>query len=631
MFTGLTALSVPSWVVPVLYGNRFSLFFGPRADSTRGRARAAQDSVGPARRLDAIHPLAAGRDAIYRYSGGDTVAVVRPGGRSIPVVRVRVEPAGEPAVRTSVLRGELLLDASTSQLIAMRGELLEIGGRTGVLGQLRKQLVRAVAYIHFESREVEQRYWLPATQRIELQIASPFAGDARFVWRFNSRFDDVDVAMTDTTLAPDTLAPVPRRRTIASEAELARYDRWRWQLGEGTLELRADDFDAVTLAASGAPPDAVRIHAGLHARRFDEVLRFNRVEGLFTGIGARIRAFDARRSLSIGGSMGRAWHEGAVRGGAFAEWDEREWRLTGAAERRLDIANRFGSLEFQGSSIAALLGADDFDYLDRRQLILTLDRDALGGRARIETVASLASDRGVTTSVNQGLFEVDSGFRENRAVDEGGYARAGVPAMLNPEVYAEWARPGWTAGVRVEQGAGELSWMRAEANIGARARIGRFITTGSLEGGIVESARIPLQQLIAIGGVTDVPGFEYKEFGGDRAVVGRATLRYGLPIFQAPMRVPLGGSRGRFPPLAPALAVGIRALWTDASTDATLDALVRLGTRDGGVLLTRPTGEIRSAASAGVLLFGGGLFVGVARRLDTGARWEFLLGPSLAL
>ena len=637
VFTGLTALSVPTWVVPVLYGNRFSLFFGPRTDSARRRRQAtAQDTTGPTRRLDAMHPLAANRDAIYRYSGGDTVAVVRPGGRSIPVVRVHVEPANPPPIRTSVLRGEILLDAATSQLIAMRGELLEIGGTTSLLGRLRNQLFHAVAYIDFESREVEQRYWLPATQRIELQIASPLAGEARYVWRFNSRFDDIEVTRADTILVAeesDTLAALPRRRTIASDTELASYDRWRWPLGEGTLELRADDFDDVVLAASGAAPGDIRIAAGLYARRFDEVLRFNRVEGLFTGIGARVRAFDARRSLSLGGSIGRAWHEDAARGGAFAEWDEHAWRLTGAAERRLEIANPFGALQPQGTSIAALLGTDDFDYLDRRQLILALERDALNGAARLETVAAVAADDDVSTSVSQGLFTVDSGFRENRPVDDGSYARVALSVIMNPDVYAEWARPGWTAGLRLEQGAGELAWMRVEANAGARATVGRFTATGSVEAGLVESGRIPLQQLFAVGGVTDVPGFEYKEFGGDRVIVTRATLRHALPIFQAPMHLPFGGPRrGRLPPLAPALAVGLRSVWADASRIATLDALGRLGTREpSGLLLTRPTGGVRSAASAGMLLFGGGLFVGVARRLDTGARWEFTFAPSLAL
>ena len=629
VFTGFTTLTVPTWVVPVLYGNRFSLFFGPRQ-----RTRASRDSTPRARRVDAVHPLAADRDEVYRFSGGDTVAVVRPGARSIPVVRVHVEPAVTPAVRTTVLRGEILIEAATHHLIAMRGEILEIGGPVSLLARAGRQLVQAVGYVDFQSQEVEQRYWLPATQRIELQIGSPLAGDARAVWRFQSRFDDIAIVQTDTTRPPadaDTLGALPRRRTIASDAEVSSYDRWHWDIGEGTAELRADDFGGIIDGPSDR--DVLRISTGLYARRFDEVLRFNRVEGLFTGIGARARASTSRQSLSLGGTVGRAWHEGAVRGGVFAEWGASDWTLSVAGERRLEIANRFGDTRLLGSSgtIAALFGSDDFDYLDRRQLSANLERDLLAGEARLGVDAGIASDAGMSTTVSQGLFRVDSAFRSNRPVDRGSYARVGLSVVMHPDVYAERSRPGWTAGLRFEQGAGELSWMRVEGGAAARRTFGRLTTTSRVDAGLIESGRIPLQQLFAIGGATDVPGFEYKEFGGDRAFVARASVRYALPILEAPLRSPFGRTQ-RLPPLAPTLAVGLRSVWTDASSPATFNALTRLGTRpEMGMLLSRPTDGIPAAASAGVLLFGGGLFVGVSRRLDRAARWSFTFAPSLAL
>jgi hypothetical protein len=630
VFTGLTTLTVPTWIVPVLYGNRFSLLFG-----SRERTRASRDSTPTTRRVDAVHPLAADRDEVYRFSGGDTVAVVRPGARSIPVVRVHVEPAVTPAVRTTVLRGEILIEAATHHLIAMRGEILEIGGPVSLLARAGRQLIQAVAYVDFQSQEVEQRYWLPATQRIELQIASPLAGDARAVWRFQSRFDDIAIVQTDTALPPtdaDTLGALPRRRIIAGDAELSAYDRWRWGIGEGTAELRADDFGDIIDNPSDR--DGVRITTGLYARQFDDVLRFNRVEGLFTGIGARARASTSQRSLSLGATIGRAWHEGTVRGGVFGEWDASGWALSAAGERRLEIANRFGDTRLLGSSgtIAALFGSDDFDYLDRRHLIANLERDLLAGAARLGVEAGIGSDAGMSTTVSQGLFRVDSAFRPNRPVDRGSYARVGLSMVMHPDVYAEWTRPGWTAGLRFEQGAGELSWMRIETGAAARRTFGRLTTTGRVDAGLIESGRIPLQQLFAIGGATDVPGFEYKEFGGDRAVVARASVRYALPIFEAPLRFPFGRTRQRLPPLAPTLAVGLRGVWTDASSRATFNALTRLGARsEAGMLLSRPTDGMPAAASAGVLLFGGGLFIGVSRRLDRAARWSFTFAPSLAL
>ena len=629
VFTGVTALTIPTWVVPVLYGNRFSLLFGPRQD-----ARTRGDSARAMRRVQAVHPLAADRDEIYRFAGGDTIAIIRPGGRSISVVQVLVEPATTPSIRTSVLRGEILIDASTHQLIAMRGEILQIGGSTSLLARVGGQLVEAIAYVDFQSREVEGRFWLPATQRIELQIASPLAGDARAVWRFNSRFDDIEIAWGDTTatVSPtDTIAALPRRRTMAGDTELAAYDRWRWRMGEGTADLRADDFDEI--AGRGFGADGIRLTTGIHARRFDEVLRFNRVEGVYTGIGARARVATPERTVALGGSVGRAWHEGAVRGGVFGELDAREWRLTAAGERRLEIANRFGDTRIQGSTFAALFGSDDFDYLDRRQLLVTLEQQVGERDALLEAEGSIASDEGMSTVVRRGLFQVDSAFRENGPVDAGSYARVALSLVVHPTVHAQGARAGWTAGFRVEQAAGVLSWAKLEANAAARHDVGRFTTTVRLDAGVAESGRIPLQQLYAVGGLTDVPGLEYKEFGGDRAVVARTTLRYALPILEAPLHLPLPRAvRTRLPPPAPALAVGVRGVWTDASSAATLNALGRLGTRTGsGTLLTRPTDGIPAAASVGVLLFGGGLFIGVARRLDTGAHWSFTFAPGLAL
>ncbi len=630
MFTGLTALTVPTWVVPVLYGNRFSLFFGPRAG-----ARASRDTAATVRRVDAVHPLAADRDAIYRFSGGDTVAVVRPGAHGIPVVRVHVDPAGLPSVRTTALRGEILIDAATHQLVALRGELVEIGGAASLLARAGRQLMQAVAYVDFQSREVEQLYWLPAVQRIELQIASPMAGDARAVWRFQSRFDDVEIVQSDTVLAHvavDTLAALPRRRIVASDAELASYSAWRWAIGEGTADLRAGDFDDVV--GGGLTTHGARVTVGLHARRFDDVLRFNRVEGLFTGLGGRVRASRPGGNVALGGSLGLAWHERAVRGGAYAEWDARQWTMSVAGERRLDITNRLGDTRSQGSgTLAALLGSDDADYIDRREVIAVLERNLVKEAAWLEVRAGIASERGVSASVSQGLFRVDSAFRPNRPVDRGSSARVGVAVVVHPDVFAEFARPGWTTGLRVEQGAGDLSWARVEVGAAARATKGRVTSTGRIDAGLVESGRIPLQQLFAIGGVSDVPGFEYKEFGGDRAVVSRATVRYALPILQAPLRLPIRRSRrGILPPLAPMLAIGVRSVWTDASSPATLKALSRLGIRSpSGTLLSRPTNGMPAAASAGVLLFGGGLFIGVSRRLDTAARWSFTFAPSLAL
>src|SRR4051812_12742996 len=94
---------VRGWTVPSLYGERLS--FG--AYFTNSRRRDGRDT------LVAAHPFARDRDTYYRYSGGDTVATLRLGARTIPIVRIRVEPNYPPGSRTlNGFDGEIDLDAS---------------------------------------------------------------------------------------------------------------------------------------------------------------------------------------------------------------------------------------------------------------------------------------------------------------------------------------------------------------------------------------------------------------------------------------------------------------------------------------------------------------------------------------
>ncbi len=630
VLTTLTALSLPSWVVPVLYGNRFVLMFGAAP------ARKRKPTDKPPRPSDSIHPLSSRRDEIYRFSGGDTVAVVRPGGRSIPVVRVRVEPVIAPVIATTALRGELMVDAVSHHLISMRGELLEVGGRSSIVTRLREGLFSAVGYIDLQGREIDGRFWLPGVQRIELQIASPLAGDGRAVWRFQTRYDDIAVTVLDSIASPggatDTLAARTRRLVMASDAALASYPEWRLGLGEATADLRVDDFgdiEQIRLDARGPRPVVE-----LHARRFDDIFRFNKVEGAFTGVGLRARRGNRSDGPALGGFIGHAWSEETIRGGAFAEWSAPRWRLSGIGERSLETTNRLGGTPRRGDWAGALIGSsDDFDYLDRRAFGAILERDMSLARGRVVAEAGIASERPVRTTIGHGLFASDSAFRPNRPIDPGDYGVMSLSATLYPDITGESIRSGWTVGSRIEYAAGDLDWTRAEASAGWRWFYHRISSTGRLDAAMVMGDRAPLQQLFAIGGESDVLGFDYKEFGGDRAAIGRTSLRFALPVLERPFRPPfMRSSRARVPGIAPALAVGVRSVWADASRPATRDALSRFGSRnDTGLLATRPTRGAPAAASGGILLFGGAFFLGWSRRLDSRSPWTFTFASGTAL
>jgi hypothetical protein len=120
-----------------------------------------------------------------------------------------------------------------------------------------------------------------------------------------------DVVVNDTTLpaltladgSADTTARPPRwwRLTRARGDTMDRYDGWRASLGAATSTLHADDFDDVA-------PDAWRRtgppRAEAYAARGSDVVRFDRVQGLFTGAGGRVRFRDAAPGVTLRAAAG---------------------------------------------------------------------------------------------------------------------------------------------------------------------------------------------------------------------------------------------------------------------------------------------------------------------------------------
>jgi hypothetical protein len=114
-----------SWTLPYLYGDRLTLGvdFGEPSEQSQSRGAGKPDtaSVGGKRRrsrvddtLRAVHPLARDRERFYRFSGGDTIAMLRSRDRGIPIVRVRVTQC---STRRRERLGSALL---TAKSISMR-------------------------------------------------------------------------------------------------------------------------------------------------------------------------------------------------------------------------------------------------------------------------------------------------------------------------------------------------------------------------------------------------------------------------------------------------------------------------------------------------------------------------------
>lgn len=613
-----SALSfVKGWTVPTLYGDRLDFGFEP-AGSDRPR-RGRRDSVR------AVHPLAEPRDRYYRFSGGDTIAVLRTASGEIPIVRVHVEPAIDTTSRAGVFLGELDFDATRHALVRMRGRFLVVGRdsthRPSIFSRL-PGLV-AVAYAEFVNAHFQGEYWLPTFQRTEFQAAFAGFGDSRSVFRLVSRFDGYDVRRDSAAIQPDTTVLRQRRIiTFAPSDSLSRFSDWSTQLGTETADVSARDFDDIgpqIWRPSGRT--AVRFFP----RKLDEVFRYNRVEGAYTGASMSVTFRDAAPGLSLRTYGGWAWSEQAVRGGGSATLQRGGSWLTLRGERTLASTNDFVRPLEGGFTLAALLASvDDADYLDRRLAGLSYTAtlgDLNVGLATLEVRG--AEDRNEIARLRHGPLWRSDDFRVNRAAAEGRYLLGSATLELRPDVTGDFLQPGVGARLHYEGATGELDWQRVEVMLAARRYWHQLQFAARADAGATFGGLPPPQTLFELGEAEGLRGYDYKEFGGDRAAIVRGMVAYTSPWLRGPRRI---WRHYVVPGLAPGVAVGVSGGWVEASNDVVRSVLQQWAEvgEDGQLRVPGPTQRIRATVDARLTFLSGAVGFGVARPVDHAAPWRFV-------
>ncbi|MEO5568950.1 MAG: hypothetical protein ABIR92_10685, partial [Gemmatimonadaceae bacterium] len=320
---------------------------------------------------------------------------------------------------------------------------------------------------------------------------------------------------------------------------------------------------------------------------------------------------------------GWAWSEKTVRGGLSLS---RAWTRSSAAivaERRLaptqDFQRDFAGL---GSGIGAFFASvEEADWVDRSSAVLSHVRviQSLDHALAILRLG-VARDRDVAASLLRGPIVRSREFLPNRHAASGSYALAGLGYEFHPNVTGELLQPGFGVTTNVEAATGQLEWIRAEASASARRYLGPVTLASRVDAGVVVADAPPPQTLFELGGIAGrLAGYDYKEFAGDRAAVGRAYVSYGFPLLRAPRRV----GRLLVPGLSPGLAAGVDAGWSELSTPAARAAVLAMGDGTEANAVSRPTGRVRSTVSAGLTFFSSSLHIGMARPIDQRAPWKW--------
>jgi hypothetical protein len=124
--------------------------------------------------------------------------------------------------------------------------------------------------------------------------------------------------------------------------------------------------------------------------------------------------------------------------------------------------------------------------------------------------------------------------------------------------------------------------------------------------------------LFELGSTEGLPGYGYKQFAGDQAVVLRTLAMYRLNILTAPVHLT---QFYWLPAISPALTVSVQSGWAGASGPAAEAAILRLGgTQQQPVSIV--TGNARASAAVGIRFFGGAVGVSMARAVDRPDKWR---------
>lgn len=599
------------WAIPTLYGNRLALLFG-RDTSSAVRRRRNRRGGDP---LYAIHPLAEDREQYYRYSGGDTIVTMRVDGREIPIVRIEVALRDDVPERSVVFLGELDLDVTRHHLVRMRGYFAVVGGPPRRFGLLSQARLQGIAFVEAVNSEINGEFWLPSYQRFEAHATSNTVGESRAIFRIITRYRDREILPSPPGVVlgaeSDTLAVRPFRLLVRDADTLSAFADWSTEMGAATSEVTAEDFNDVAPNRwrRDGPP-----RFSLETERMLDVIRVDRVQGVFTGIGAVLRLRDAAPGLTLRSAVGYAWSERTARGRLAAEYRRGRTTMSLRAGRSLDLTNDFRNPYDSGSTTGALFGRDEYDYVDRRsagvQVHRFLGRDEQT-QLRLELLAT--EDRGAEAHLERSPFGLGGDFRTNRVVASGRYTRSVATLEWRPDVSLEFLRPGIGGRIIYERGDGELAYQRIEGRLTARANRGPLVLGARLDVGVL-SPDAPPQQFFELGRNQNLPGYDYKEFAGDQAAIFRAQILWGSRYFGAPVRLT---TRLWLPPIAPALALGVQAGWARASNASALSTVTGLG--------STPTGHVRSSAALTLRFFGGAVGVGAARPLDYPGAWRWIL------
>lgn len=611
------------WVIPNLYGPELKTFGNESSEPT-----VSITATPTGAEVKVLSPLAPNRGQIYRFSGGDTVTLAFPDGPAERLIQVKVEPRPDLEEKTQVFRGEIYLDPATADLRRIRGQLLTVGGPpTKGSKKLLNALVPNSSVMDVVNRHVPGAGLVPEYQRFDLVVLLPFALDMQGAVRIITRLRDIQVDTTTPSGTPSPLEPPYTGVSQAPRDSAKAYRDWTSAPTYGPSHVLISDLadvGPVRFAPEGPP---VLFARGATSTDF---FRFDRVEGLFTGAVGTLRLRDALPGVSVRANLGYGWWDHEWRAGVVSSLTHSTWVVQARAQAILDYTNKFADPQTFGPGVGALIVNDNYDYVLRNQFGAAVIGNI--GRlksTRVRLSADWVDDHTTVAWLTSG--PLGQAYSPNPNVDVLDYFRTRAEVIWHPRISAHFAEPGVGASALWEHGTGSQSYDRFQAYGVVRANWRRFIFALVGNIGAVYSNNPPTQQLILFGGSGSLPGYDWDQFGGDRAAVIKWMVNIPLPFLANPIKL---GPKVSMPALAPNISLRFYGGWAEASNTEAAASLARLGTTyndDGQVVqYSVPTDGAKASGEIRLSLFGSLIGFGLAKAFEPGTKWRFNVDLGLA-
>jgi hypothetical protein len=266
------------------------------------------------------------------------------------------------------------------------------------------------------------------------------------------------------------------------------------------------------------------------------IVRYNRVEGIFLGIGSEKKFYwDGRRSWAAFGSVGwgfksHTWRYnlGLARqfplvsdGGQIFELGVEGYSLTDSKDRWIISTN-------ENSAAAFFIHEDFLDYFSRRGGTGHVAWLTQGSVVRTEVRIGYSADRydSLVLRTDWALFGGEKRFRPNPPVTEGKMRSVNAAIGFTTTEKTSHGPEGWTVTAAGEFGkkmtGSEFSFNQYVFDLRRYQPLGRYdninvrVRVGSAEG------ILPPQKMFELGGLGTLHAYRYKQDAGNRMVLANA-------------------------------------------------------------------------------------------------------------